>query len=94
MDACKSGSSGGGGDPIIVSGRSVGLTVISNGKMLHIISGKAATVELFSMTGAKVFSGKVVAGNSSLSLEKQKQGVYYAVVRSGSQKQTVKVILK
>jgi len=80
--------------PIVTSGRSVGLTVVPNGNMLHIISEKAATVELFSMTGAKVFSSKVIAGNSSLSLGKQKTGVYYAVVRSGSQKQTVKVILK
>jgi len=82
------------GTPITISGHSVGLTVVPNGNVLHIISEKAATVELFSMTGAKVFSSKVIAGNSSLSLSKQRQGVYYAVVRSGSQKQTVKVVLK
>jgi len=81
-------------DPIISIGRSVGLTIVPNGNVLHIISDKAATVELFSMTGAKVFSSKVAAGNSSLSLGNQKTGVYYAVVKSGSQKQTVKVILK
>jgi len=85
---------GNGQEPIIISGRSVGLTVVPNGNMLHIISERNATVELFSMTGAKVFSSKVAAGNSSLSLGKQKTGVYYAVVRSGAQKQTVKVVLK
>jgi hypothetical protein len=46
------------------------------------------------MTGAKVFSSRVAAGNTPLNLEKQRQGVYYAVITSGSQKQTVKVILK
>ncbi|MDR2554808.1 MAG: T9SS type A sorting domain-containing protein [Fibromonadaceae bacterium] len=88
------GSNCGGDTPIIVSGRSVGLTIVPNGNILHIISDRNATVELFSMTGAKVFSSKVAAGNSSISLEKQRQGVYYAVVKSGSQKQTVKVVLK
>jgi hypothetical protein len=83
------------GDPNpIVSVRSVGLTVVSNGNALHIISEKGATVELFSLAGAKVFSSKIAAGNSILSLEKQRQGVYYAVITSGSQKQTVKVVLK
>jgi len=97
---CVGSPIGGGGeppvnpDPITISGRSVGLTIVPNGNVLHIISDKAATVELFSMTGAKVFSSKVAAGNSSLSLGNQKTGVYYAVVKSGSQKQTVKVILK
>jgi len=80
--------------PIITTGHSVSLTVVPNGSTLYIISGKAATVELFSMNGAKVFSGKVAAGNNSLSLGKQRQGVYYAVVKSDSQKQTVKVVLK
>jgi hypothetical protein len=80
--------------PTIVSGRSVGLTVVPNGNALHIISEKGATVELFSLAGAKVFSSKIAAGNSILSLEKQRQGVYYAVITSGSQKQTVKVVLK
>jgi hypothetical protein len=80
--------------PIDVSGLSVGLTVLPSGNVLHIISERGATVELFSMNGAKVFSSKVAGGNIPLSLEKQKQGVYYAVVTSGSQKQTVKVILK
>jgi len=83
-----------GNTPIITTGRSIGLTVVPNGNTLYIISGKAATVELFSMNGAKVFSGKVAAGNNSLSLGKQRQGVYYAVVKSDSQKQTVKVVLK
>jgi len=94
---CPSGNPGGNpgeGTPITISGHSVSLTVVSNGNMLHIVSGTTATVELFNMNGAKVFSSKVIAGNSTLSLEKQKQGIYYAVVKSGSQKQTVKVILK
>jgi hypothetical protein len=80
--------------PIIVGGRSVGLTVVPNGNVLYSISEKSATVELFSMAGVKVLTSKNTKGNSTLSLEKQKQGVYYAVVKSGSQKQTVKVVLK
>jgi len=46
------------------------------------------------MQGKQVFSQKVLSGTTILSLAKQRQGVYYAVVTSGAQKQTVKVILK
>jgi hypothetical protein len=61
---------------------------------LHISALKDATVALFDMTGKQVLNEKLPAGYSTLSLKNQKQGVYFAVVSSGSSKQTVKVILK
>jgi len=91
-----SSSSNGGTDPIIsYNGTSVmGLNVTHFARSLMIASGKDATVALFDMHGKQVFSQRVFSGTTTLSLEKQKQGIYYAVVKSGSQKQTVKVILK
>jgi hypothetical protein len=70
------------------------LNVVHFARSLQIASGKDATVALFNMHGKQIFSQKVLSGTTTISLEKQKQGVYYAVVRSGSQKQTVKVVLK
>jgi len=91
-----SSSSSDGSTPIISYNKApvVGLNVVSFARNLQIASGKDATVSLFDMRGKQVFSQKVLSGTTTISLEKQKQGVYYAVVRSGSQKQTVKVILK
>jgi hypothetical protein len=89
-------SSSGGTDPIISynSAAVTGLNVAHFARSLQIASGKDATVSLFDMHGKQVFSQKVLSGTTTISLEKQRQGVYYAVVRSGSQKQTVKVVLK
>jgi len=88
-------SSSGGGSPILSNGVAItGLNVAHFARSLHIASGKDATVSLFDMHGKQVFSKKVLAGESVVSLENQRQGVYYAVVRSGSLKQTVKVVLK
>jgi len=89
------GSSSSGGTPILSNGVTItGLNVAHFARNLHIASGKDATVSLFDMHGKQVFSKKVLAGESVVSLENQRQGVYYAVVRSGSLKQTVKVVLK
>jgi len=92
----QSSSSDGGTDPIIsYNGTSVmGLNVTHFARSLKIASSKDATVALFDMHGKQVFSQRVFSGTTTISLEKQKQGIYYAVVKSGSQKQTVKVILK
>jgi len=73
---------------------SAGLTVLSQSGSLLISSLKEATVSLFDMGGKQVLSQKVPAGYNTLSLNGQKLGVYYAVVSSGSSKQTVKVVLK
>ncbi|MDR2554806.1 MAG: T9SS type A sorting domain-containing protein [Fibromonadaceae bacterium] len=99
-----SSSSGIGGDsssseddtPIISHNKApvVGLSVIHFARSLQIASGKDATVALFDMQGKQVFSQKVLSGTTILSLGKQRQGIYYAVVSSGAQKQTVKVVLK
>jgi len=70
-----------------------GLNVVSFARSL-LITSNGATVSLFDMHGKQVFSKKVLAGESVVSLENQRQGVYYAVVQSGSAKQTVKVVLK
>jgi hypothetical protein len=61
---------------------------------LHISSVKDATVSLYDMNGAKVYSGKVSAGNRVFSLEKVSSGSYYAIVQSGSDSKKVPVILK
>jgi hypothetical protein len=83
------------GTPILSGTSSVaGLTVLAQSGSLHISALKEATVALFDMTGKQVFSEKVPAGYSTLSLKNQKQGVYFAVVSSGSSKQTVRVVLK
>jgi hypothetical protein len=70
------------------------LTVVPFARSLQITSQKDATVSLFDIHGKQVFGEKVSAGQSVISFEKQKQGVYYAVVKAGSQKQIVKVVLK
>jgi hypothetical protein len=70
-----------------------GLTVIPNGRSLYILSARDANVSLYDLAGNRVFSSKVSSGNNTVSLT-QKQGVYYAVVTSGAQTQTVKVLLK
>jgi len=70
------------------------LTVAPYARSLHISSAKEATVSLYDMNGAKVYSGKVRAGNSVFSLEKVASGSYYAVVQSGSDAKKVPVILK
>jgi len=64
------------------------------GRSLHISSPKEATISLYDMNGAKVYSGKVRAGNTVFSLEKVGSGSYYAVVQSGSDAKKVPVILK
>jgi len=70
------------------------LIVAPYGRSLHISSVRDATVSLYDMSGAKVYSGKVRAGNSVFSLEKVGSGSYYAVVQSGSDAKKVPVILK
>jgi hypothetical protein len=92
----SSSSYDGGTDPIISHSNVpvIGLNAAHFAHKLQIASGKDATVALFNIHGKQVFSQKVLSGTTTISLEKQRQGVYYAVVRSGSQKQIVKVILK
>ncbi|GBU25130.1 hypothetical protein R83H12_01769 [Fibrobacteria bacterium R8-3-H12] len=85
-----------GGDPtpILNPAQSMALIVAPFGRSLHISSAKEATVSLYDMSGAKVYSGKVRAGNSVFSLEKVSSGSYYAIVQSGSNSKKVSVILK
>ncbi len=70
------------------------LVVVPDGRALLISSQKETTVSLFDLSGKQVFSQKLAAGYNTLNLNGQKMGVYYAVVSSGSSKQTVKVVLK
>jgi hypothetical protein len=86
---------GNGGSPISKLPKiSTALVVSSFGRNLHIYSAKDATVSMFNMSGAKVYSGKVSAGNSVFSLEKMTPGVYYAVVQAGSSSQRIQVLIK
>jgi hypothetical protein len=71
-----------------------GLTVVPLARSLQITSAKDATVSLFDVRGKNVLTQKVAAGASTVSLEKQKQGLYYAVVQSGAAKQIVKVVVR
>jgi len=72
----------------------IGLNVVHFARSLRIASGKDATVSLFDISGKQVLSQRVLSGTTTISLEKQKLGVYYAVAKSGSQKQIVKIVLK
>jgi hypothetical protein len=70
------------------------LTVLFAAGSLHISSPKAASVLLFDMQGKQVANKMASAGYSIVAFENQRQGVYYAVVTSGSSKQTVRIVLK
>jgi len=83
-----------GSSPIIKSAHSVALVVAPYGRSLHISSIREATVSLYDMSGVKVYSGKVRAGNSVFGLEKVASGSYYAVVQAGSESKKIPVILK
>jgi hypothetical protein len=80
--------------PILIGSTTASLTVLAQSGSLHISALKEARVALFDMSGKEVFSKMVPAGYSLVSLKGQKIGVYYAVVSSGSSKQTVKIVLK
>jgi len=80
--------------PILKFPAGQALLVAPYGRSLHISSVRDAMVSLYDMSGAKVYSGRVRAGNSVFSLEKVASGSYYAVVQSGSDAKKVPVILK
>jgi len=68
--------------------------VVNFARNLRIASDKNATIYLFDINGKQVLSQKVLKGTTTISLGKQKVGVYYAVAKSDSQKQIVKIVLK
>jgi len=72
----------------------IGLNVVHFARNLRIASDKNATISLFNIKGKLVLSQKVQSGTTTISLANQKVGVYYAVAKSGSQKQIVKIVLK
>jgi len=80
--------------PILNISYAAGLTVFQHSRSLQISSAQESRVQLFDMRGERVLNANVPAGQATLNLEKQKLGVYYAVISSGSNKQTVKVVLK
>ena len=82
------------GTPILKTAPGVNFVVAPYGRSLHISSAKDATISLYDMSGVKVFSGKVRAGNSVFSLDKVSSGSYYAIVQSGSDSKKVPVVLK
>jgi len=85
----------GGGNPILkFIPVNTNLLVATYGRSLHISSAKGAIVSLYDMSGVKVYSGKVRAGNSVFGLEKVASGSYYAIVQSGSESKKIPVILK
>jgi len=58
-----------GSSPVIKFAHSQALIVAPYGRSLHISSIREATVSLYDMSGVKVYSGKVRAGNSVFGLE-------------------------
>ena len=72
----------------------VGLNVVNFARSLRIASDKNATISLFDINGKLVLSQKVLSGTTTISLANQKSGVYYAVAKSSSQKQIVKIVFK
>jgi hypothetical protein len=89
-----SSSSYGVASPIISNVLPKGLTVLFFDNVLRISSEQKAKISLFDMHGSIVLNMNFTAGNNILGLEKQKKGVYYAVVQSGSYKQIIKVVVK
>jgi len=89
-------SSSGGTDAIISHNNApvFGLSVTGLARGLQIASEKNATISLFNMKGKLVLRQKVQSGTTTIGLENQKAGVYYAVAKSDSQKQLVKIVLK
>jgi len=89
-------SSSDGGTPIIShnSAPVVGLNVVNFARSLRIASDKNATISLFDINGKLVLGQKVLSGTTTISLANQKSGVYYAIAKSDSQKQIVKIVLK
>ncbi|MDR3001746.1 MAG: T9SS type A sorting domain-containing protein [Fibromonadaceae bacterium] len=76
------------------SSTAANLNVLVQTGSLHISSVREATVQLFDVSGKQMLSEKVPSGYSVVNLKGQKVGVYFAVITSGSHKQTVKVTLK
>jgi len=71
-----------------------GLNLTHFARNLQIATSKNATVSMFDIHGKQVFTQKVLSGTTTISLTNQRQGIYYVVAKSGSQKQIVKIILK
>lgn len=84
----------GGTSPVLNRANSLALTVVQQGFNLQISSASAGSLALFDMSGKQVLSSAVPAGESMVNLSSQKSGIYYAIVSSGSQKQTVRLVLK
>jgi len=80
--------------PILKFAHSAALIVAPYGRSLHISSIREATISLYDMSGVRVYSGKVRAGNSVFGLEKVASGSYYAIVQAGSDSKKVPIILK
>ena len=89
-------SSSSDGNVPIISGLTLAanLDALFHAGNLHISSAREATVQLFDIHGKQVFNRKVPNGYNVISLKDQKMGVYFAVVSSGSNKQTIKIVLK
>jgi len=83
-------------EPIISYNRApvIGLNVVNFARNLRIASDKNATISLFDINGKQVLNQKILKGTTTISLGKQKVGVYYVVAKSDSQKQIVKIVLK
>jgi len=80
--------------PILKFPASQALIVAPYGRSLHISSIREATISLYDMSGVKVYSGRVRAGNSVFGLEKVASGSYYAIIQAGSESKKIPVILK
>jgi len=70
------------------------LMAASFGRSLLIFSPRGATISLYDMSGAKVYSGKVPEGDRVFGLEKVASGSYYAIIQAGSDSKKIPVILK
>ncbi len=71
-----------------------GLTLAPHSLGMQISTQKDAKLSIFDARGNMVYKSDVVAGINVVNLQDQKQGVYFAVVASGSLKQSLRVIVK
>jgi len=92
----SSSSSGGSNPPtpILNIQPIAGLSVATHGRALHISAPKDAIVTLYDLSGTKLSSNKVLAGNRVLNFANQSPGVYYAIVQIGSSAQKFNIVLK
>jgi len=70
-----------------------GLQVTPHNRSIQIISEESVIIYFFDRRVDLVFTKKIPTGFNLISLENQKQGIYYCVIQVGELMQVVRVVL-